>query len=127
MEDEPIYQDEVVTVTRTRFVVRSQTYVINGITSVSNRKREANRVWPTVMAAAGAIILFGGLSGGGIPAIVAGAIVGGLGVFWYRSLSVQYEVVLTTEAGETAALTSDDEDWISRVTVALNKAIVARG
>ncbi len=127
MEDEPIYQDEVVTVTRTRFVVRSQTYVINGITSVSNRKREANRVWPTVMVAAGAIILFGGLNGGDIPTIVAGAIVGGLGIFWYRSLSVQYEVVLTTEAGETAALTSDDEDWISRVTVALNKAIVARG
>ncbi len=126
MDEKPIYQDEVVTVTRSQCVVRSQKYPLGGVTSISNRTREANKMWPMIMSAAGAIILLGGLQGGGTPALVAGAIVAGLGVFWYRSLTVKYAVVLTTEAGDTEVLTSDDEDWISNVTSALNDAMVAR-
>lgn len=126
MDEKPIYQDKVVTVTKTRLVVRSQTYAISGITSISSRKREPNRMWPIIMAAAGAIIFLGGLQGGGTAAIVAGAIAGGLGILWYRGLTVQYAVVLMRAAGETEVLTSDNEGWISKVTAALNDAIIAR-
>jgi hypothetical protein len=127
MDDSPIYQDDVVTVTRTRFVVRSQTYDLAETTSVSTRTKEVNRMWPTIMAGAGAILLFAGLQGGGTPSLVAGAIVGGMGFLWYRSLSVQYAIVLTTATGEREVLNSDDEDWISRVSEALNDSSVARG
>ena len=126
-DDSPIYQDEAVTVTRTRLVVRSQTYDLAKTTSVFTRTKEVNRMWPTIMAGAGAILLFAGLQGGGTPSLVAGVIVGGMGFLWYRSLSVQYAIVLTTEAGEREVLNSDDEDWIARVHEALNDTSVTQG
>ncbi len=126
MDEKPIYKDDVVTVTRTRIVVRSQTYALSGVTAISNRRKEANKMWPMIMAAAGAIILLGGLQGGGTAIIVAGAMVGGMGVLWYRSVSTKFGVVLTTKAGDTEVLTSDDEDWISNVISALNDAMVTR-
>jgi len=126
-DDPTIYQDDVVTITRTRFVVRSQTYDLAETTSVSTRTKEVNRMWPTIMSGAGVILLLAGLEGGGTPSLVAGAVVGGLGVLWYRSLSVQYAIVLTTATGEREVLNSDDEDWIDRVSEALNNSSVARG
>lgn len=125
--DSPIYQDDVVTVTQTRFVVRSQTYDMTGITSVFTRTKEVNRMWPMIMAGAGAILLLAGTQGGGVPSIVAGAIVGGLGILWYRSLTVQYAIVLTTATEEREVLNSDDEDWITKVSEALNDSSVSRG
>lgn len=130
MDDEPIdsiYRDEVVAVSLTEFVVRSQTYPISGITSVSTVRRPANRIWATIMAIGGVLILVLGLSSALVAPIVAGAIVGVLGVLWYRVIADQYGVVLTTKSGQTEALTSGDEQWIASVAGAINKALKGSG
>ena len=127
MAEKPIYEEKIVRVTRTSLVVGSQTYEIRAITSVTTQMKKANRIWAVVLIGAGALVLIGGLSGDETPRVVVGAIIGGLGGLWYRSITDKYSVVVTTASGETVAFLSDDARWVDRVAAAVKKALVARG
>jgi len=125
VSDEPLFVEGGVTVTKTRFVTREETYAMSGITSVASRRDDPNRVSPIMVIVLGIILIIGGLGESGL--MVAGVIIAALGVVWYRSLKTKFVIVLRTPGGEVKALESRNERWVENVLKALNDAIIARG
>ena len=126
-EEEVLLQEAGVTVTKTRFIIPSQTYAMAGVTSVRALYDDPSRKWPIIAILFGALIMLGGFgSETPIGGLLGVAIIVG-GVLWLRALKRTFYIVLHTAGDESRALESKDEAWIDRVVVALNEAIVARG
>jgi hypothetical protein len=116
-QEEIVYLDEDgVLVTSARFVVPGQTYAMSGITSVMAASKS------TVVASV-LIGLFGLYMG--TVNLIYGAIFIGAAALWYSQS--KYIVMLTTASGASEALSSRDEESISRIIEALNDAIIGRG
>lgn len=113
-----------VTVTSSRFVVKSQTYAIRNITSVDFLIKKAPK-W--VYAIIAAITLWIGLPIGH-PEPNGLFIIIGIVFLFYAILSKhKYFVILRSSAGEVRALESTDKVYIQTVVTALNNAIIYQG
>jgi len=134
---EPVFlQEGVVTVTKSRFVTGSQTFLLSGVTSI-----RAIEITPSllgfylvllfglffVVAAISCLIAKPPAIAPALFDIVVAALVIGMSLLYRRSLKPRYSVILTTAAQEVKALTSRDRGLIERVVDALDKAVIARG
>jgi len=118
-------QEDEVKVTNTRFVVRSQTYTLNGITSVKQDAEPASRGFAIVCGVIGVLAPF--VWHISILTIVMAVCFIGVALTLWKTNKDKYYVVLCSASGESLALTSTDSDFIYRVIDALNDAIAARG
>lgn len=110
-------------VTNARFIVDSQTYAMNGVTSVKQGFTPANRktgIWVTIIG----VLLFLALSGGGK---FFGLILVALGIWFTYSAKPIASVILQSSSGEVQALSSEDTNYIAQVVSALNQSIIPRG
>jgi hypothetical protein len=121
-EEKTFFQYEDVTVTNARFMVASQTFAMNNITSVKASRQDPKRLWPIVLIVIGVLFAVAGSANVGI-----GLVIGGVSVVWLLMQKTMYHVMLTTAGGETSALSSKQREYIEKVVQALNEAIVARG
>ena len=121
MEETVFFDQGEVRVTNARFIVRGQTYAMNGVTSVKQIVRHPSRSGPAILGLIGLLLIISG----------AGAIFGlmlvVLALFWGLKQKADWIVVLSSASGETQALTSQDRPYIEGVINALNESIVHRG
>jgi hypothetical protein len=127
-----------ITVTKTRFMVGTQTYAVANITSVDALHVPASRVSAQLCLFIGVVTI--GLSvwqlitaGNGqarinsLAVMLVGAILAGVAALVLKGTHDSYIVVLNTAGSELKTCSSYDKDLILRVVAALNNAIVARG
>ncbi|KGI79240.1 DUF6232 family protein [Oleiagrimonas soli] len=122
MEEKFFFNQGGVSVSNARFMVRGQTYAMNGVTSVKQSVRHPSRLLPIVLGILGLILLFGGSSG-----VMWGLIALSIAALWWFSQKSEWIVVLNSASGETQALTSKDRRYIDGVIEALNQSIIHRG
>lgn len=115
-------QNETV-VTNARFIVENQTYAMNGVTSVKQGVKPANRTTGIIMAIVGFILLLS-LNGGNK---IWGILLLGVGVWIAYSAKPTGLVLLQSSSGEVQALSSQNLNYISDVVSALNQSIIHRG
>ena len=106
-----------VMVSKTRFVIGSQTFAVSGITSVDGIELAPNRTGPIVLLIAGLLFLVVYI---GIIMVI-GAII------WFVKQKSVFAVTLTTAGSQVMVYQSPNRIFISRIIAALNNAIVARG
>ena len=110
-------------VTNARFIVDGQTYAMNGVTSVKQGIKPADKktgIWLVVIG----IILFLAASGG---AKLIGLVLLGVGAWLIYKAKPIASVILQSSSGEVQALSSENLSFISNVVSALNQAIIHRG
>ena len=126
-KDKSYFSAPGVSVTRSRFVVEGQTYVISNITSVKYFEKIPERGGPILSVVFGLFLCFLGLLWQSLyPALIGLPCIIFAGVQWHGQ-SAEYSVVLTTAGGEIKALTNEDSGYITAVVEALNQAIIDRG
>jgi hypothetical protein len=133
MAEQAFFNGGEITVTRTRFMVHGQTYAMQGVTSIRRVIEEPSKKGAIIAIVVGAIITlisFGVISdslGGGFMTLLIGVGILAAGILWLRSLKDTFIVMLTSASGETRALSSPDEQFVSQIVAALNNALIARG
>ncbi|MGQ2966413.1 DUF6232 family protein, partial [Methylophilus sp.] len=117
------------------FIVRSQTYAMQSVTSVKPGVVKPSRVVASAFILIGVLLLAAELLDLELLTLldhkgvllVAGAVAILIGLIaWYLE-KPRYSVILHTSAGEHHALVSDNKQDIEHVLQALNQAIVSRG
>lgn len=121
MEERIFFDQGEVRVTSARFIVKGQTYAMNGVTSVKQIVRYPSRSGPAVLGLIGLMLAITGI------APVFGLILIAIAIFWGIKQKADWIVVLSSASGETQALTSQDRHYIDGVINALNESIVHRG
>jgi hypothetical protein len=124
MEETVFFDQNDVSVSNARFIVRGQTYAMNGITSVKKTVKDPPRMLPILLGAIGLVVLFNSVAVGN--KLLGGAIVVAA-LFWLFSQRPEYIVLLHSSSGEMQALASTDRAYIESVIEALNRSIVHRG
>lgn len=124
MEETEFYNNGNVSVTSARFRVGTNTYAMNGVTSVKRGQTQPNKAAPVVMGLIGLAVLF---AAAGIGAKAIGFIMVIIAIFWAKNITPDYIVYLNSASGESQALTSKDSVYIDQVINALNESIVHRG
>ena len=145
MSEQTFYTGKGVTVTNSRFMVSGQTekwggqtpfdqtYAMQGVTSIRRDRMQPSRKWPIIIIVIGAIVtlssfgVFGSSVGIGIVTLLVGLAILAGGIMWFRALNMLHLVILQTAGGESRAVWSKDETFITQVVQALNQAISARG
>ncbi len=95
---------------------------MSGITSVKSFQHDPSRAGPIIVGIVGLLAL---VAGDG--AVVIGLIFIACAILWWIAQKKTFSVLLNTASGETEALTSHDNRFISQVVDALNDAIIYRG
>ncbi len=120
------FEYDDVKVTNTRFIYGSNTFAMAGITSLKIRKQPPD-YWGLVILAilifVCIVVMFSGqLIGGFLGAAILSLI------FWgaLKTMKTKYFIVLSTSGGEVEALTTQQLEYATRVTAALNEAIIYR-
>lgn len=120
MEEEIIYQDVNVTITKTRLIMAGKTYVLKNISSVELAHIPANN---SVFIAVG---IFGMLcfwfSDSGLKWIGLLAAVGSVAGMIYNPAS--YSVRLSSTSGEIDGIKSKDKEYILNIVESVNHAII---
>lgn len=119
MNEQKIFENGDVVVTDKRFIVGGRTYSVANITSVRALERTPNRIIPIIIVVLG-LLTISRLQGGAIFLIALGAL-------WLFLAKKSYHVGVTTAAGEVQALTTRDEQLVTEVVQALNRAITMQG
>ena len=117
------FNSENTVVTNARFIVDGQTYAMNGVTSVKQGIKPADKktgIWLVVIG----IILFLAASGG---AKLIGLVLLGVGAWLIYKAKPIASVILQSSSGEVQALSSENLSFISNVVSALNQSIIHRG
>jgi hypothetical protein len=118
-----------VTITNTRAILGSKTYSMVNITSVSMGEVPPNRNFGYGLLIVGLLmsltLLGGDSSCAGIGIFGVILIIAGLAVIYTAKKT--YVVRIGSASGESNALSSLDSDYIKKIVVAMNKAIVERG
>lgn len=96
---------------------------MNGVTSVKQGVKPANRTAGIIMAIVGFILLLS-LNGGNK---IWGILLLGVGVWIAYSAKPTGLVLLQSSSGEVQALSSQNLNYISNVVSALNQSIIHRG
>ena len=118
---EPVYfERHGVTVTKSRFMIGSQTFAMANVTSVAALEIPPNRGVALFL-----VIMIAGLAtlASTLLAVVA-LVLGFIGVYM---LKPSYAVQLTTSAGQQKLCSSKDADFVRGIVNALNRSIVERG
>ena len=122
------HHDNDVTVTSTRAIIRNQTYSMSNITSVTLQEIPPNRTIGIILALLGLLATVCGLTTNEgqtyLIVGVVGLIVGATLIF---AIPKKYAVRIGSASGETNALSSRNQAYISQIVEAINKAIVERG
>lgn len=123
MSEQMYFDQDGVSVSNSRLVVKGTTYPINSIASV-----RATESKPIPLTGIFLILVGFGLLLGGDPKLyMFGPIVMGLGIFMIVKKSKVYSVVLRTSSGESQVLDSKDKSQVLSIVEALNKSIIDRG
>ena len=123
MEEKTFFEQGNVKVTNARFLVGSQTYAMNGVTSVKSHVVPPSRMGPIIGLIVGVLVLLGASGSGKLIGV---AIAGACGFILYSQKST-YSVVLNSASGEAQALSGTDGEHIKGVVSALNDALIHRG
>jgi hypothetical protein len=122
-----------VKVTNTRFISGANTYAMAGITSIKLSHQKPSYfdvVLDAILAIGGLGFALISIKDGDTEAILAGlascAFFGGAGYFMYKKKKTLYLIMLSTAGGESEGLRSDQLEYASQVTKALNEAIIYR-
>ncbi|MGQ3091625.1 MAG: DUF6232 family protein [Methylophilus sp.] len=135
MEETVFFNFNGIIVSNSRFIVRSQTYAMQSVTSVKPGVVKPSRVVASAFILIGVLLLAAELLDLELLTLldhkgvllVAGAVAILIGLIaWYLE-KPRYSVILHTSAGEHHALVSDNKQDIEHVLQALNQAIVSRG
>ena len=123
-KDEVFFNDNMFTVTKTRFITPGQTYSMRNITSVKHTKSPPQYFSIVCCVLFGLMFSLMGFVGGAGAGILTLAIVGTAEFFLIKWIMTPiYEVCLITTAGEASALTSKNRQYTGKIVTALNKAI----
>ncbi len=117
--DELFFDEGGIIVTKTRFVARSQTFAMSGITSVRGIETPPSRGGLVFLLIIGLLMIFASPFVG-VPIIILAAVC----LYFQKST---FSVSITTAGGEVAAYTSTSGPFIARVIDALTQAFIARG
>ena len=123
MNEQILFEQDGVSVSNARFVVKGVTYPISAITSVRANRLKSIPFLAIVLVLTG----FGILLGGEPALLIFGLAAIALGIMWVIKKKEIYSVVLQTSSGETQVLESKDRQYIHAVVDALNNSIVQRG
>ncbi|HSH87304.1 MAG TPA: DUF6232 family protein [Methylophilus sp.] len=129
MEEKVFFNFDGVTVSNSRFIVRSQTYAMQSVTSVKPGIVEPKRGVAILLMFIGFLLLVGemlALYTAGVL-MIAGVVAIIIGLIAWVLEKPKYSVILNTSAGEHHALISEKKQDIEHVLQALNQAIVSRG
>ena len=123
-QEQPLFADNVVTVTRTRAIIAGTTYAMANITSV----RTFIEPRPVAVITLGALLM---VCGFGLAMVLAEAwAVFGIGlliaVLWFF-IKPKHWVRIATAGVESNAAFSHDPVWTAAVVGAINHAIISRG
>lgn len=116
------YQDEKVTVSQSRFIANGKTYAMRNISSVSIFTIEKSKVLYYVLMAIGIFIM---LNSNSIN--LGGLIIVGVSVWLIYRTKNPYSVQISSNSGESKAITSEDKEYIQKIVSAVNEAIVHLG
>lgn len=123
--ERPIFQQENVTVTKTRFIVGSQTYAVRNITSVRPIKVPPPQAGATVVTLCGPLVgIMIYISLGLLWGCVIGFILFAIGIWMFTKQRPSYGVLLTTSSGELRALVDPRLPFILGIVDGINEAIV---
>ena len=117
--DEVLFSESGILVSKTRFVVDSQTFALANISSVRGVETPPSRGAPILFIFVGLALLAASVLLGII--VIVGCIT------WLCLQKSTFSVVLTAAGGEVNAYSSGNRAFISRVIQAVTEAIVARG
>lgn len=128
-EETTIYQDQTIHITNLRAVIEGKTYPIANITSVEMLTQSPSGLLPMVLFIIGGFMVIFSFSdiAERISQLIGGLLMIGVGVLVVRASNPTYIIQLATAAGEVKAMQSTDRDHISKLTEALNQAIIQRG
>lgn len=115
------YQDMNVTVTQSRYITNSRTYVMSNISSVHVFEIVKNRTLPIIMAFLGIMML------GSNNLKEIGAVIALIGIVCLLIIKNDFAVRISTNSGEANSIVSRDKIYIEKIVNALNEAIVHRG
>ena len=135
--EQTFYSDERgVRITATRVIfdsaTESTTYSMANITSVTTVKEPAKRTLGILVAIIGIVLLLGGLGIDGTELTIVGAITGALGLLFAYFAKGVYKLKITSASGEFFPISSEkdkniDEEYIEKIAVAINEAMISRG
>lgn len=119
MAEQIFYDNGTVKVTNARFMVGSQTYAMQGVTSVRSLVQSPNRIFPIILIIVG-LFAFGG-------SVLFALLMIAAGIALLVMMKNTHIVALHSASGEQQALTSTDAGYINDVVGALNNALIHRG
>jgi hypothetical protein len=122
MDEKIFFDHRSVKVTNARFIVGTQTYAMNGVTSVKSSVTPPERGFLIIVTIVGLLML-----AGPTEMKVIGLLVAGFCIFIMTKQKSTYSVFLSISSGEVQALADPDEDFIGGVIRALNEALIHRG
>lgn len=125
----PIYEKGDIKITNLRAVFGAKTYSISNITSVERKRIEPNGClsFGLVVFGVGLILVAFINLKQNWQNIIFGGILVAAGFAMSKAQKASYAVALTTASGEIKAYTSDHEESIKEIIVALNNAIIQKG
>ncbi|MGA9580901.1 MAG: DUF6232 family protein [Allosphingosinicella sp.] len=124
MSEQVFFEQGNVKVTNARFIVNSQTYAMNGVTSVKSSVVPPSRGGAIIAIGLGLIMVFAAEGAGKIFGV---AIAAAAGAWFLSQQKSTHSVYLSSASGEVQALSDTDEGFISSVVHALNEALIHRG
>lgn len=127
MAEQTFLNDGNVKVTRDRVTIGGTVYPVNGLTAIRTATEQPKRGASIVLGILGALVLLPGLSNGSGTALLIGAVLIGLAVLLWMRAKTTYHLLFGTAGGEKQALSSDNSEFIARVSNAINDALIARG
>lgn len=130
----PIYSDDDgVTVTSTRLIIRQITYSMNHITSVRFIEKQPP-TWPVTLIVMGLCVILAGLIFGRRLAgseqnvfLFMGTLLLGIGLICQQLLKPTYKVIIRTSADESHSIEDRDRQRIQLIMKAINEAFIDRG
>lgn len=121
MEQEKVFhQDNLVTVTQSRFISGGKAYAMRNISSVATHKIEKSRTSPVLFIIIGVVLLFAEIYAVAIILI-------GIGALWLYGIKDEYSVRIQSNSGEADGLVSTEREYVEKVVEAINKAMIFRG
>jgi Family of unknown function (DUF6232) len=127
LSETTFFSEREIFVSNARIVVKSTTYPLGHVTSVTPFTIPPKRAWPIVCVVLGTMMTLGALSSKAYAVIALGLpmLLGGVLVLVIRK--AKHAVYITTSAGRVELLATDDIQFAQRLSAALSQAMIARG
>ena len=125
MSEQIYFNEGNVQVTRSRVVIGSRTYPMNGITSIRTVRIPPNRIPSILLGLFGLLVIL--LSQFNLTTIFLGFILVGVAVLIWKLQKTTFCVYFGTAGGEKQALSIEDENYVLRVAGAIDQALIERG